>query len=256
MPAALARDVQFVAYVQRLGDNALVLGQRLSEWTGHAPIVEEDLALTNVALDLIGQARMWLAYAGEAEGAGRDEDRLAFFRTADEFRNVLLVELPNGDYGRTLLREFLFGTWHFALLDALRASADGRLAGIAAKAVREVAYHVRRSGDWVVRLGDGTQESHARMQSALDDLWPYTGELFAPDAIDAALADAGVGVDPATLRAPWRAPVERVLAEATLTVPADGPMHSGGKSGRHTEHLSYLLAVMQSVRRSVPGDRW
>jgi ring-1,2-phenylacetyl-CoA epoxidase subunit PaaC len=252
----LVRDTRFVDYLLRLGDTALVLGQRLSEWTGHAPIIEEDLALTNVALDLIGQARMWLSYAGEAQERGRDEDRLAYFRDAREYRNVLLVELPNGDYGRTLAREFLFDTWHYYLLRALGVSTDERIAGIAQKAVREVAYHVRRSGDWVVRLGDGTDVSAMKMQSALDELWPYTGELFRPDDVDAEMARRGIGPDLEALREPWLEHVRRVIADANLRLPADGWMHSGGKSGRHTEHLGYLLAEMQSVRRSVPGERW
>ncbi len=252
----LGRDTQLVDYLLRLGDNALVLGQRLSEWTGHAPIIEEDLALTNVALDLIGQARMWLAYAGEAEGCGRDEDRLAYFRDARDFRNALLVELPSGDYGRTLVREFLFDTWHFYLLGALGASREERLAGIAQKAVREVAYHVRRSGDWLVRLGDGTEHSHAKVQAALDDLWPYTGELFRSDEIDAEMVRCGIGTSLEALRGPWLEHVGRVVADATLKLPQDGWMHSGGKAGRHSEHLGYLLAEMQSVRRSVPGDHW
>ncbi len=255
MPA-LVRDAQLAQYLLRLGDNALVLGQRLSEWTGHAPVVEEDLALTNVALDLIGQARLWLSYAAEAEGSGRDEDRLAYFRDSRDYRNVLLVELPNGDYGATLARQFLFDTWHFHLLGALGDSSDERLAGIAHKAVREVAYHVRRSGDWMLRLGDGTEFSHAKMQAAVDDLWPYTGELFRSDQIDVEMCERGAGPSLESLRGPWLEHVRRVLAAATLSVPPDGWMHSGGKSGRHSEHLGYLLAEMQSVRRSVPGDRW
>lgn len=233
-----------------------MLGQRLAEWTGHAPIIEEELALTNVALDLIGQARLWLSYAGEAEGRGRDEDQLAYFRDAHAFRNVMLVEQPNGDYGKTLAREFLFDTWHFYLLDALRASRDERTAGIAQKAVHEVAYHVRRSGEWVVRLGDGTAMSHAKMQSAVNELWPYTGELFGPDEVDVAMHARGIGADLAAVRVRWREHVERIITEATLVVPVDGWMHAGGKLGRHSETLSYLLAEMQSVRRSIPGDRW
>jgi ring-1,2-phenylacetyl-CoA epoxidase subunit PaaC len=254
--AMCAGDAKFVDYLLRLGDNALVLGQRLAEWTGHAPILEEDLAVTNVALDLIGQSRFWLSYAAEAEGGGRDEDRLAYFRDSGEFRNVTLVELPNGDYGRTIAREFLFDTWHFHLLDTLCVSRDERLAGIAQKAVREVAYHVRRSSDWFVRLGDGTDVSHAKMQSALDDLWPFTGELFCADEIDREMAARGIGADLEAVRARWHEHVARVAAEATLTLPADGWMHHGGKSGRHSEYLSYLLAEMQSVRRSISGERW
>lgn len=256
MTTSVGRASHVAGYLLRLGDNALVLGQRLAEWTGHAPIVEEDLALTNVALDLIGQARLWLSYAAEAEGRGRDEDRLAYFRDSGDFRNVLLVELPNGDYGKTLLREFLFDTWHFYVLDALSASVDERLAAIARKAVREVAYHVRRSGAWVVRLGDGTEQSQARMRSALDALWPYTGELLTPDDLDREMATSAIGVDLEAVALRWRQHVERVLDEATLAVPSGGWMPAGGKSGRHTEHLSYLLAEMQSVRRSIPGDRW
>jgi ring-1,2-phenylacetyl-CoA epoxidase subunit PaaC len=256
MTTDFACGARLIDYVLRLGDNALVLGQRLAEWTGHAPIVEEDLALTNVALDLIGQARLWLSYAGEAEGGARDEDRLAYFRGPHEFRNVLLVELPNGDYGKTVMREFLFDAWHYHVLDALRASADQRLAAIAQKAVREVAYHVRRSSAWVVRLGDGTPHSRARVQTALDELWAYTGELSAPDDLDRAMAACGIGVDLAAVGVRWRRHVDGVLAQATLTIPVDGWMQGGGKVGRHTEHLSYLLAELQSVRRSIPGDRW
>ncbi|MGH7709589.1 MAG: 1,2-phenylacetyl-CoA epoxidase subunit PaaC [Vulcanimicrobiaceae bacterium] len=249
-------DATLAEYGLRIGDNALVLGQRLAEWTGHGPVLEEDLALTNVALDLIGQARLWLSYAGEVEGRGRDEDRLAYFRGQGEFRNVLLVERPNGNYADTTARQFLFDTWHFHLLSALSASSDGRIAAIARKAVREVAYHVRRSGDWVVRLGDGTELSHRRMQAAIDDLWPFTGELFAPDAVDVELARRGAGCDLGALREPWLGHVTSVLADATLTVPTDGWMHAGGKAGRHSEQLGYLLAEMQAVPRSVPGERW
>jgi ring-1,2-phenylacetyl-CoA epoxidase subunit PaaC len=251
-----APDANRFTWLLRLGDSTLVLAQRLGEWTAHGPILEEDLALTNTALDLLGHARLWLAYAGDTEGAGRDADRLAYFRDASEFRNVLLVERPNGNYADTTARQFLFDVWHLYLLQALAASSDERVAAIAGKAVREVAYHARRSGDWVVRLGDGTELSRARMQSAIDDAWPYTGELFAPDAIDDDMAARGIGCDLATLRTPWLAHVSRVLADATLAVPADGWMHVGGKSGRHTEALGYVLAEMQSVARSVPARRW
>lgn len=246
-----------VEYLLRLGDSDLVLGQRLIAWIGHAPVLEEELALGNVALDLIGQARHWLSYAGEREGKGRDEDALAYFRQAHEFRNVLLAERPNDDFAVTMTRQFFYDVWHLELLRALSASNDERIAGIAAKAAREVAYHAERSREWVVRLGDGTAESHARMRRAVDLLWPYTGELFAPDAVDEAGARAGWGCNPAALRAPWQAAVEGTLREATLDVPpADAWMQSGGKSGRHGEELSYLLAEMQSVRRSVPGATW
>ena len=251
-----ARDGALFAYVLRLGDNALVLAQRLGEWTAHGPIVEEDLALTNVALDLLGHARMWLAYAAHVEGAGRDADALAYFRDQRAYRNVLLVERPNGNYADTMARQFLFDVWHHAVLQQLGNARDPQIAAIANKAVREVAYHVRRSGDWVTRLGDGTELSHARMQAAIDAAWPFTGELFAADAIDDELLARGIGANLSTVHATWRAHVERVLGDATLAVPADGYMQRGGKDGRHTEALSYLLAEMQSVARSVPAQRW
>ncbi len=251
-----APDRALFEYVLRLGDNALVLGQRLAEWSAHGPILEEDLALTNVALDLIGHARMWLGYAAEIEGAGRDADRLAFFRDQVDFRNVLLVERAGGNYADTTARQFLFDVWHVSLLQALGRSRDERIAAIANKAVREAAYHVRRSGDWVIRLGDGTETSHARMQAALEEAWPFTGELFTPDAVDDELYERGIGVDLAQLRTPWHAHVGRVLANATLVMPTDGWMHAGGKTGKHSEALSYLLAEMQSVARSVPAQKW
>jgi ring-1,2-phenylacetyl-CoA epoxidase subunit PaaC len=250
------RDDALFAYVLRLGDNALVLAQRLGEWTAHGPILEEDLALTNVALDLLGHARMWLAYAGDVEGAGRDADALAYGRDQRAYRNVLLVERPNGDYADTTARQFLFDVWHHALLQALCRSNDPHIAAIAGKAVREVAYHARRSGDWVLRLGDGTPESHARMQRALDAAWPYTGELFAMDEIDRELLASGIGADLQLLRDAWYAHVSRIVADATLTLPVDAHMHVGGKQGRHSEALSYLLAEMQSVTRAVSAQRW
>jgi ring-1,2-phenylacetyl-CoA epoxidase subunit PaaC len=249
-------DSAFAQFALRLGDNALVLGQRLTEWTGHAPILEEDLALTNVALDLIGQARMWLALAGECEGRGRDEDALAYYRDAHEYLNVLLVERRNGDYAATTVRQFFFDVWHFFLLQQLAASSDARVAGIASKAVREAAYHVRRSGDWVVRLGDGTDESRRRMLEGIEDLWPYTGELFVSDAVDREMVERGIGCELESLREPWNAHVRAIFGAATLPVPNDGWMHSGGRTGRHSEELGYVLAEMQSVRRSVPGERW
>lgn len=245
-----------VALLLRMGDNALVLGQRLAEWTGRAPALEEDLALTNVALDLVGHARLWLSYAGEREGRGRDEDALAYLRDQREYQNVLLVERPNGDYAFSTVRSFCFDVWHLLALRALATSRDERIAAIAEKAAKEVAYHVRRSGAWVVRLGDGTEESHRRAQAALDAVWPYTGELFAPDALDEAAFASGIGCDLASLRDPWLRHVEAVLAEATLALPQPCAMHAGGKSGRHTEALSYLLAEMQSVARAVPAQRW
>ncbi|WP_434034495.1 1,2-phenylacetyl-CoA epoxidase subunit PaaC [Cupriavidus sp. a3] len=243
-------------YLLRLGDSTLVLGQRLSEWCGRGPALEEDIALTNVALDLIGQTRLWLGYAAEVEGAGRSADQLAFLRDAHQFRNLLLAEQPNGSYADTLARQFLFDTWHYFQLEALQRSTDARIAEIAAKSLKEVTYHVRRSADLVVRLGDGSEESHRRMQDAFGDLWMFTGELFEADAAEAALARAGVIPDPATLAEPWQRHVGEVLEEATLRVPASQWAQSGGRHGRHTEHLGYLLAEMQFLQRAYPGAQW
>ena len=242
-------------YLLRLGDDRLVLGHRLSEWCGHGPILEEDIALANVALDLIGQATHFLQLAGQVEGQGRDEDALAYFRDAIDYRNVNLVELPNGDFGRTIVRQFLFDAWSVLLLDGLQRAAHTKLAGIAAKAYKEARYHVRHSGEWVLRLGDGTDESHRRVQTALDELWPYTGELFAADEVDRLLAGAGAPEPPA-LEPAWREVVSDVVRRATLTLPPEGYMHSGGRQGRHTEHLGHLLAEMQILARSHAGAKW
>jgi ring-1,2-phenylacetyl-CoA epoxidase subunit PaaC len=242
-------------YLLRLGDDRLVLGHRLSEWCGHGPMLEEDIALANVALDLIGQATHFLQLAGQVEGKGRDEDALAYFRDAIDYRNVNLVELPNGDFGRTIVRQLLFGTWSVLLLDGLQRAAHPKLAGIAAKAYKEARYHVRHSGEWVLRLGDGTDESHRRVQTALDELWPYTGELFAEDEVDRLLAGAGAP-EPAALEPVWREVVSDVVRRATLTLPPEGFMHSGGRQGRHTEHLGHVLAEMQILARSHAGAKW
>ncbi|MEN0061253.1 MAG: 1,2-phenylacetyl-CoA epoxidase subunit PaaC [Myxococcota bacterium] len=251
----------------RLGDNALVLGHRLSEWCGHAPVLEEDIALTNIALDLVGQARAWLTHAADVEGQGRSEDDLAYLRDGLQYRNVLLVEQPNGptsggssgrggDFGITIARQWLFDTWHHLLLERLTHSSDPKLAAIAARARQEAIYHHRHSAEWVVRLGDGTEESHARMQAAINALWRFTGELFTPDDIDQAAASEGLTPDLTTLREPWVARIDEVLAEATLQRPDDGWMATGGKQGEHTEHLGYLLAEMQHLQRTYPGARW
>jgi len=253
-------DKALFEYLLRLGDTSLILSQRLGAWTGHGPILEEDLALTNTALDLLGQARMWLTLAGEVEGAGRDEDALAYLRDTHEFRNALLVERDNGNYADTMARQFLFDVWHYFLLQRLEASADERVAAIAAKSLKEVTYHVRRSSDMVVRLGDGTAESHAKMQAAVDDAWRFTGELFTDDAIDHDLAARGIGCELAALRQPWLAHVREVLEEATLTVPdeaaANHAAHRGGRQGKHTEALGYVLAEMQHLHRAYPGASW
>ena len=241
-----------------LADNDLVLAQRLGEWVGRGPALEEDIASTNVGLDLFGQARLWLAYAGEIDG--RSEDRFAYFRDSGEFRNLLLVEQPNGNYADTLARQYLFDQWHVLLLAQLSMSCDARVAGIATKALTEVRYHIERSAGWVIRLGDGTALSHARMQAALDALWMYTGEMFAVAAAERALIDAGIAADAGALHAPWLTAVQRVLAEATLAIPDDPWMQGGngrgGKQGVHTEHLSRMLAEMQVLPRTYPEARW
>lgn len=253
-------DKTLFEYLLRLGDSSLILSQRLGAWTGHGPILEEDLALTNTALDLLGQARMWLTLAGEVENAGRDEDALAYLRDTHQFHNVLLAERPNGNYADTMARQFLFDVWHYFLLQRLEQSSDERVAAIAAKAIKEVTYHVRRSSDMVVRLGDGTAESHAKMQAAIDDAWRFTGELFADDAIDQDVAARGIGCELAALRQPWLAHVREVLEEATLRVPdeaaANHLAHRGGRQGRHTEELGYVLAEMQFLPRAYPGAKW
>jgi ring-1,2-phenylacetyl-CoA epoxidase subunit PaaC len=247
---------EHLEYVLRIGDNALVLGQRLSEWCGHAPVLEEDLALANMALDLIGQSRLLLTHAGRLEGRGRDEDALAFLRPEPHFRNLTLCELPNGDFAHTMLRNFLFSAFQVALWERLAESADTELAAIAAKSLKEARYHVRHAGDWVIRLGDGSAESHERAQAALDYLWPYTAELFAPTPADAAVAAAAVGPAWSALEPDWAALVAPVLDEATLGVPARTPFRSYGKFGRHSEHLGHLLAEMQYLQRTYPGARW
>ena len=253
----MAADDPLVDWLLRQGDSCLVLGHRLSEWCGHAPVLEEDIALANVALDLIGQARFWLTLAGEVEGAGRDENQLAYLRDAHAYRNVLLVEQKNGDFAVTMTRQFLFDAWHWLVLTELQRSADPRVAEIAMKAVKEVAYHLERSRDWVIRLGDGTEESHRRMRKAVDQLWPFSGELFEMDEVDRAVIERGIGVDLEGLRGPWLELVRATFDEATLPMPdPDAWMQRGGKRGRHSEHLGYLLAEMQFVQRAYPGATW
>ena len=244
-------------YLLRQGDNALILSQQLSQLCGKGPALEEDMALTNVALDLLGQTRMWLTYAGELEGKGRDEDRMAFHRDAHEYRNVLLVEQPNGSYAETMMRQFFFDTWHYFLMQGLLKSTDQRIAEIAEKSLKEVTYHLRRSGDLVVRLGDGTDVSHAKMQTATDELWMYTGEVFLYDEIDNAMVEQGIAPPVEGLRAAFLEHVSEIFAEATLTMPApDAWMQRGGKQGRHSEHLGYILAEMQFLQRAYPGAEW
>lgn len=243
-------------YVLRLGDTSLVLGQRLAEWVGHSPALEEDLGLANLSLDLIGQARLLLSYAGEIEGAQRGEDELAFFRDAPAFVNLTLAEQPNGDFGRTIVRQCLLDAWQLEVYEGLRGSADTRLASIAAKAIKETRYHFRFSSEWMVRLGDGTEESHRRVQDALNDLWRFTTEFFAADEVDNSLAAAGIAPDLATLQPRWLARIDEVLKEATLARPAPVPYQWHGKRGVHTEHLGHMLAEMQHLQRTYPGAQW
>jgi ring-1,2-phenylacetyl-CoA epoxidase subunit PaaC len=245
-----------VRYVLRLADTNLVLAQRLGEWVGHAPALEEDLGLANVSLDLLGQARLLLGHAGELEGKGRGEDQLAYLREESEYLNLTLVEQPNGDFGDTIVRQFLFDAWQLGLYEALAGSKDATLAAIAAKGAREAAYHLRYSGGWLVRLGDGTAESHARVANSLVKLWPFTNELFHDDGVDRAAADSEVGVLPSSLAAPWSARVDEVLGRATLARPAPSGFGWYGKQGRHSEHLGYLLTEMQSLHRAHPGATW
>ncbi len=233
-------------YLLRLADSCLILSQRLGEWCGRGPALEEDLALTNVALDLNGQAQLWLEYASQIEGKGRTEDQLAFLRDAHEFRNLLLVEQANGDFAMTITRQFYFDLWHSLLLQEL----------LREKALKEVQYHLRRSAGWVARLGDGTKESHTRMQRAADELWQFTGELFEIDAVDEAMVQAKIGPDPRTLQSPWMDRVKSTFTEATLAWPDAGWMQRGGKCGIHTERLGFLLAEMQFLQRAYPSAQW
>ena len=243
-------------YLLRLGDNCLVLSQQLSKWCGHGPALEEDLALTNTALDLLGQARLWLSYAGEMEGAGRDEDALAYHRDAPEFRNLLIVEQPNGHYGNTIARQFLFDVWHQQLLAGLCQSSDSRIADIAEKSVKEVRYHVERSAGLMVALGDGTAVSRERMQGAVDKLWPYAQEWFESDAVDLKCTEDGLCPAASGLQDRWHSTVKAVLERATLTMPGFSGHQKGGKRGLHTEHLSHLLAPMQVLQRTHVGAQW
>lgn len=243
-------------YLLRLGDDRLILGQRNAEWCGHGPILEEDIAIANIALDQIGQAQLFLTLAGQVEGAGRDADALAYWRGETEFRNLQLVELPRGDFAFTMVRQFLFSAWSHFLLEGVAKSAHQDLAGIAAKAGKENRYHLRHASGWVVRLGGGTDESHRRAQSALDELWPWTVEFFGEDDTDRAAVAAGHGPSPASLRAPWDAMVAEVMGQATLAVPTTPGRMVSGRQGRHTEYLGRLLAEMQIVARSHPGATW
>jgi ring-1,2-phenylacetyl-CoA epoxidase subunit PaaC len=243
-------------YLLRLGDDRVVLGHRMSEWCGHGPILEEDIALANIALDLVGQGSALLKLAGEAEGAGRDEDALAYLRGEPEFRNVQMVELPKGDFAFTIVRQFLFDAFSVLQWDALQRSTYAPLAGIAAKALKEDTYHLRHSSDWMLRMGDGTEESHARAQSALNELWRFAGELFEADGVDEAVRAQGIVIDVAAVQSRWQQTVADVVSRSTLRLPASGASATGGRRGRHTESLGHMLAEMQIVARSHPGAKW
>ncbi len=249
-------DARVFEYLLRLGDERLVLGHRLSEWCGHGPILEEDIALTNIALDLIGQANALLDLAGSVEGDGRDADALAYFREAIDFRNPQIVELPRGDFGFTIARQFLYDVYAFHTLDALQHSVLEQLAGIAAKSLKEVRYHVRHTAEWMRKLGDGTDESHRRIQEAVTELWRFTGELFEMDDVDREMLERRIGADLDSLHPRWDETVRQVMTEASLRVPEVAPVMTGGRRGRHTEHLGHLLAEMQIVARSFPGAQW
>jgi ring-1,2-phenylacetyl-CoA epoxidase subunit PaaC len=249
-------ETPLVLYTLRRADDALILGHRLSEWCGHAPMLEEDMALANMGLDLLGQARELYSYAAKVEGQGNDEDKFAYLRDVRQYRNLLLLELPNGDFAHTMVRQFFYAGFADLYWRAMMRSSDPTLAAIAAKSEKEMAYHLRHCSEWMVRLGDGTEESHARAQTAIDDLWAYTGEMFAADEGERALVDAAIAVDAAALHAPWLKTMTDVVSEATLAVPNSSWMQQGGRSGRHSEHLGHLLSELQSMPRTFPGTTW
>lgn len=245
-----------VLYALRRADDALILGHRVSEWCGHAPMLEEDMALANMGLDLIGQARELYTYAAKVEGAGNDEDKLAYLRDVRQYRNLLLVEQPNGDFARTIVRQFFYSAFADPYWRAMMKSKDETLAAIAAKSEKESAYHLRHTSEWMIRLGDGTEESHRRAQTAIDDLWAFTGELFHADQSDADLISSGIAIDPETLRGVWVETVSNVMGVATLKRPASDWMQKGGRIGNHTEHLGHLLSDLQSMQRTFPNATW
>ena len=249
-------ETPLVLYTLRRADDALILGHRLSEWCGHAPMLEEDMALSNIALDLLGQARELYSYAAKVEGKDNDEDKFAYLRDVRQYRNLLLVEQPNGDFAHTLVRQFFYSAFADLYWGGMVKSSDATLAAIAAKSEKESAYHLRHSSEWIVRLGDGTEESRARAQAAIDHLWAFTGEMFAIDDSERGLIDQGVAIDPATLRQQWLNIVSSVVSEATLDLPKNHWMQQGGRSGRHSEHLGHLLSELQSMQRTFPGATW
>ena len=243
-------------YLLRLGDDSLILGQRLGELCGHGPILEEDIALTNIALDLIGQSTSLLNYAGEIEGQDRDGDKLAFLRFENQYTNLLLLEQPNGDFADTIMRQFLFDAYRKPLFEKLIHSKDEQLAAIAEKSLKETKYHLRHSSEWVIRLGDGTEESHQRIQKALDNLWRYADELFYADEVELELVNTGILPDLSDLRAIWEHTIKTVFSEATLSIPTNNWKFDGGRKGRHSEHMGYLLAELQYMQRAYPNMEW
>ncbi|MDE2380090.1 1,2-phenylacetyl-CoA epoxidase subunit PaaC [Bradyrhizobium sp.] len=249
-------ETPLVLYALRRADDALILGHRLSEWCGHAPILEEDMALSNIALDLIGQARELYGHTARVEDRDNDEDKLAYLRDVRQYRNLLLVEQPNGDFAQTMVRQLFYSTFADLYWRAMMASRDATFAAIAAKSEKESAYHLRHTAEWIIRLGDGTEESHARAQAAIDHLWAFTGEMFSVDDGERGLIDAGIAVDPASLRDRWLKTVTEIVTEATLALPQNGWMQQGGRSGRHSEHLGHLLSELQHMQRSFPGLTW
>lgn len=252
----MAQENHHLNYILQLGDNSLILAQRLGEWCGHGPILEQDIALSNIALDLLGQTRNLLTYAGSLEGKGRSEDDLAFLRGEREYRNLLLVEQPNSHWGTTILRQFFFDCFQYYTQQALVHSTDAQLAAIAEKAIKETTYHLRFSSEWVIRLGDGTEESHSRMREALAELWRFTSEIYTPTPADAWAAEQSIGPSLAEIEQAWKTKVREVLTEATLPVPNDQPGLYGGKTGMHTEHLGHILPEMQYLQRMYPGAEW
>jgi ring-1,2-phenylacetyl-CoA epoxidase subunit PaaC len=243
-------------YLLRLGDTSLIIGHRLSEWCGHGPILEEDIALINIALDFVGNATALLTYAGEVEGLGRTEDDLAFMRDERAFRNLLITEQPNGDFAMTIARQFLVDAYLFFLYEELKSSKDETIAAIAVKSHKEITYHLRHTTEWMYRLGDGTEESRERMQNALNDLWIFTSDLFDMDEVDALLITEGIAPDLNNIKADWDKRVKEVIEKATLQIPTTTFKQKGSREGKHTEHLGFLLAEMQYVHRAYPGSTW
>lgn len=243
-------------FILRIADNNLILGHRLSEWCGHGPILEQDIALTNIALDLVGQSRNYYQLAAEIKGEGATEDDFAYLRDVYAFKNVLLTEQPNGHFGETMTRQFFFDVFNFYFTSELTKSSNEQLAAIASKSLKEITYHLKFSSEWMIRLGDGTEESHAKMQQAVDDLWMYTGELFLADELDREMAENGVGVKLEKIKPYFDKKVAEILTQATLTIPETGWMQKGGKTGQHSEHLGFILAELQFLQRAYPGAKW